>query len=333
MNYTVTVIDSDIQFECADGSTILDAARAAGWELPHSCRRGVCLNCAGCVIAGELKGAAPSKGDVLFCQAKPSSDLLIKPGSITRIDSSARKVVNVKVFRLERLTADVVYLHLRFPTGTRGRFKAGQYLEIILNNGERRSFSMANEPQFNDGIELHIRLVPGGYFSEQVVPTLETGKVLQVELPFGDFTFRGESQEPAVFVASGTGYAPIRSLILDAFRKKLPRPMTLYWGGRRREDLYMLQEPSLWQDKHAGFRFVPVLSEPDGAGVWSGRIGLVHRAVMDDFVSLAGHHVYACGVPAMVTAARADFLSARALPPSAFFSDVFVTTHPERPSP
>ena len=334
MAYTIRVAGCDIVFSCASGSTILDAARDAGYAMPYSCRNGVCGNCRGRICAGlidvpavldGITEAERAGGYTLFCQAKPCSDLEIAPREIQRIDPDARRQVSAKIYRIERPADDVALLQLRFAAGTRVRFRAGQYLQVLLEDGARRCFSMANPPQQSDGAHLHIRVVPGGRFSGEVLPRLTAGMTLRVELPYGDFFLRDASGKPAIFVASGTGFAPIKSILEDAFRRGVKRAMTLYWGARKRKDLYLMPLPQKWAVQQPAFRFVPVLSEEGPKDGWQGRTGLVHRAVMQDFPNLAGHEVYACGVPAMITAARREFEGQRALPTEDFHCDAFVT--------
>jgi NAD(P)H-flavin reductase/ferredoxin len=325
MTHTVRVAGRDIAFACAPDQPVLEAAEAAGWELPYSCRRGVCNTCLGRLVAGEAEAPPAQDGQILFCQARPRSDLEIAPREIVKLDPYARKTVLAKVLRVARAAEDVAAIQLRFPAGTKVKFKAGQYLEAILEDGARRSFSMANPPQQSDGALLHVRLVPGGRFAESVVPQLAPGRTLKVELPFGDFFLREGRARPAVMVARGTGFAPIRSILEDAFRRRLERDFVLYWGARRLRDLYEIELPRKWAAAQPRFRFVPVLSEPDPADAWQGRTGFVHKAVMADFATLADREVYACGVNAMVNAARRDFIDARGLAPEAFYCDAFVT--------
>ena len=323
MALTIRVAGSDIAFPCDEHSTILEAAQSAGYELPYSCRNGVCHSCKGRVSAGSFDGPVVEDRQVLFCQARPRSDLEIVPREIARIDPLARKSVAARVYRITRPSDDVAVLELRFPAGTRVKFKAGQYLQLLLPDGARRSFSMANPPSQSDGALLHVRTLRGGKFSGSVLPALAPGSTLQVELPFGDFFLREGGARPMLFVASGTGFAPIKSMLEDAFRRGVKRDMALYWGARTRKDLYALELPQAWVARHTHFRFVPVLSEPDPG--WEGRTGFVHRAVMEDFASLAMHQIYACGVTAMVNTARQDFLAQRGLPAEEFYCDAFVT--------
>lgn len=320
--FTIRVANTDIAFPGDADTSILESARRAGYEMPYSCRRGACASCRGLVRSGEIETPYPGDIYVLFCQARPKSDLEIVPREIRRIDPAAKSTIDAKVLRVVEVADDVRIVQLRFPPGVRAKFKAGQYLDVILADGGRRSFSMANTPQQSDVAVLHVRVVPGGRFSEQVLPTLAAGALLRVEIPAGDFWLR-ESGKPAVFVASGTGFAPIKSIIEDALRKKDPREMVLYWGARRQKDLYLADLPAKWASQCPQFRFVPVLSEPDPD--WGGRTGFVHCAAMEDYPSLAGREVYACGVTAMIDAARHDFTALCALPPDDFYCDAFVT--------
>jgi NAD(P)H-flavin reductase/ferredoxin len=328
-SFTIRVANTDIAFACDANTTILEAARQAGYEMPYSCQRGACASCRGLVKSGEIVTPYPGDLYVLFCQARPKSDLEIVPREIRRIDPAARSTIDAKVLRVVEAADDVRIVQLRFPPGVRAKFKAGQYLDVILADGARRSFSMANAPQQSDVAVLHVRVIPGGRFAEEVLPGLSTGGQLRIEIPSGDFWLR-ESAKPAVFVASGTGFAPIKSILEDAFRRKDPRQMVLYWGARRQKDLYLADLPAKWATLYPNFRFVPVLSEP-GAD-WAGRTGFVHRAVMEDHATLAGHQVYACGVTAMVDAARHDFVVERSLPADDFFCDAFVTPADPKPT-
>ena len=261
------------------------------------------------------------QGQVLFCNARPRSDLVIAPRSISKADPFARKTITARVFRLARLADDVMLVHLRFPAGIRVRFKAGQHLNLILDNGERRDFSMANPPRESDGVQLHIRHVPGGAFTGYVFNELKRGDHLRVEIPFGDFTLR-ESDKPILFVAGSTGFAPIKSMIEDMFIKGIERDMTLYWGARQRERALLRSAAKVGGASiraSSTCRCSPTSPEP---GI---RHDLVHRAV------LAGPSL-ACRLPGLCLrragddagAPRSDFLAA-GLPEDEFFADAFVT--------
>jgi NAD(P)H-flavin reductase/ferredoxin len=327
MAFTVSVQDTAFAFPCEANETVLDAAQRAGFEVPYSCRKGVCGTCMGRLVAGEVRafagealgGAERAAGNVLYCQTRPRSDLVIAPRSINKADPFARKTLTARVFRVVRPSDDVALVHLRFPAGVRVRFKAGQHLNLILDNGERRDFSMANPPAESDGVQLHIRHVPGGAVTGHIFNALKRGDRLRLEIPFGEFGLR-ESRKPILFVAGSTGFAPIASMIEDALRRGVDRDMTLYWGARRVPGLYS-GLPEKWQRQSSRFQYVPVLSEETATGF---RHGLVHRAVIEDHPSLARFQAYVCGVPAMTSVARRDFLAA-GLPEDEFFMDAFVT--------
>src|SRR5436305_6322318 len=300
MTFQVAVQNTEFHFPCEPNESVLDAAQRAGLEIPFSCRKGVCGTCKGRIISGEARafagdalGAAErAAGQVRFWNARPRSDLVIAPRSISKADPFARKTVEARVFRLQRLADDVMLLHLRFPAGIRAKFKAGQHLNLILDNGERRDFSMANPPRESDGTQLHIRHVPGGALTTYVFEKLARGDRLKLEVPFGDFTLR-ESRKPILFVAGSTGFAPIQSIIEDMFIKNIRRDMTLYWGARTLSGLYS-ELPHRWAAEHPHFKYVPVISDGPDPGI---RHNLVHKAVLEDHPRLAAFQTYVCGVP------------------------------------
>ncbi|MET8517905.1 2Fe-2S iron-sulfur cluster-binding protein [Streptomyces sp. NPDC005134] len=327
MMYQVDVADRGISFSCEPGETVLDAAERAGYTIPYSCRKGVCSTCEGTLVTGQadVRGQGTAEGPaeaVLLCQARPCSDVGIAPRRIAEWSAPARKTLTAKVHRVIRPAPDVVAVQLRLPTGQRAKFTAGQYLRVLLPDGDSRNYSMANPPHQNDTVLLHIRVVPGGRFSEGVVTGLEKGDLLTVELPYGEFSVDTESELPAVLLATGTGFAPVKSIVEDHIRHRAGRPLHLYWGGRREEDLYERDLAAGWAARLPWFTFTPVLSEP-GPG-WTGRTGWVHRAVLEDRPDLSGHEVYACGSPMMTGAAQQDFVSLAGLSPDRFHCDAFV---------
>jgi len=326
MTFTVSVEASDIEFPCEPGETVLDAAERAGYALPYSCRKGVCATCEGELRRGEVavgsRHIAGPSGDVLFCQARPLSDVLVHPRRIRRSDPDARKTVAAKVYRISRPVEDVAILQLRFPAGVRAKFLAGQYLRIKMPDGDTRNFSMANPPHESDGVQLHVRHVPGGVFSEGVLAKLRPGDTLDVELPYGDFHLRPDSDRPVVCLATGTGFAPLKSMVEDLIKRGNERLVHLYWGGRGQRDLYLADLPQKWAARAGWFKFIPVLSEPDPD--WNGATGLVHHAVLRDLADLSGWEVYACGNPLMIRQARRDFQTTAGLSDGDFFADPFV---------
>jgi CDP-4-dehydro-6-deoxyglucose reductase len=230
------------------------------------------------------------------------------------------KTLPGRVQRLERLADDVMVIYLKLPAAERLQFLAGQYLDFLLKDGSRRSFSMANAPHDDEFLQLHVRHVAGGSFTEHVFGRMKERDILRFQAPLGTFFLREDSDKPIVFVASGTGFAPIKSIIETAVRKAVTRPMTLYWGGRRPKDLYMDALARQWP-----IQYVPVISDALPEDGWNGRAGFVHRAVMQDFPDLSGHQVYACGVPIMVDSARKDFIAQCQLPEDEFYADSFTT--------
>jgi len=331
----VTLQPSGHQFEVEEGEAILAAALRQHFVLPYGCRNGACGSCKGRLLEGSIdygvyqKKALPdaekAQGKALFCQAKPLTDVVIEARIIGAAKDIAIKTLPCRVQKMERLADDVMILYFKLPANERLQFLAGQYIEFLLKDGSRRSFSMGNAPHDDELIQLHVRRVAGGQFTDHVFGKMKERDILRFEGPLGTFFMREESVKPIVFVASGTGFAPIKSIIEHAFHKGMTRPMVLYWGGRRPKDLYMHELPLKWVAEHPGFRYIPVISEPLPGDQWSGRSGFVHRAVMENFPDLSGHQVYACGVPVMVDAAQRDFIAQCRLPEDEFFADSFTT--------
>jgi CDP-4-dehydro-6-deoxyglucose reductase len=335
MTHQVTVQPSGHSFAVPEGETVLASALAAGFHLPYGCRNGACGSCKGKLLAGEIdygkyqQGALSdderAAGYALFCVARPLTDLTIEVRSIGAVKDIVVKKLPCRVHKLERVADDVIILHLKLPANERLQFLAGQYIEFILKDGSRRSFSMANAPHDDEFLQLHVRHVPGGTFTDHVFGAMKERDILRFEGPLGSF-FLQQSEKPILFVASGTGFAPIKAIVEDAFKKGVERPMTLYWGARRPKDLYLDELPRRWAaDRPRQFTYVPVISDALPEDQWTGRTGFVHRAVMEDFADLSGHQVYACGVPVMVESARRDFTHERGLPIDEFFADSFTT--------
>jgi CDP-4-dehydro-6-deoxyglucose reductase len=269
-----------------------------------------------------MSEAEKSAGMALFCQAKPLADLTIQCREIgAAVKGIQIKMLPARVVKMQRAAPDVMLLDLKLPAQERLRFLAGQYIDLLLQGGIRRSFSMANAPRDDGFLQLHLRDY-GGPFSQHVFGVMKEKDIIRFEGPFGTFFLREESAKPIVLVASGTGFAPIKAIVEHALATGVARPMTLYWGCRVRSDLYMHELAETWH-REGKLRYVPVLSEAPASDNWSGRTGFVHRAVMEDFPDLSGHQVYACGAPVMVEAAHRDFTSKCGLPDEEFFSDSF----------
>lgn len=336
MTVTVTVQPSGRQFTVEDDEFVLDAALRQAVVLPYGCKNGACGSCKGKVLQGEvdygsyqkraLTDLERSHGKALFCQARPLTDVVLEARAVGAVKGIQVKTLPCRVQTIERVADDVIVLRLKLPANERLKFLAGQFIEFLLKDGTRRSFSMANPPHEAGEIELHVRRVAGGQFTAHVFEKMKERDILRFEGPLGVFFLREESAKPVVLVASGTGFAPIKALIEDAFHRGIARPMTLYWGGRRPKDLYMNALAERWAREHPEqFKYVPVISDGLPEDAWHGRTGFVHRAVMQDFPDLSGHQVYACGVPVMVEAAQRDFIAACGLLEDEFFADSFTT--------
>lgn len=338
MSFKVTVLPSQHQFTVEDGQSVLDAALAAGIVLPYSCRNGACSTCKGKVVTGEFEpghGAMQvlseeerNEGYALFCQARPLSDLVIEAHEVRMASDIQIRKMPSRVMSMEKLADDVMVISLQLPTTDPFRYYPGQYLDFILKDGRRRSYSMATPPNEANLVELHIRHTPGGAFTDHVfgagATQMKLREILRVEAPLGSFFLR-ESDKPIVFLASGTGFAPIKAMIEHMIATGSSRPARLYWGGRRPKDLYMDALARSWESRLPDFRYVPVVSDALPEDGWQGRTGFVHRAVMDDIPDLSGHQVYACGAPVMVESARHDFCSSCGLPEDEFYADAFTT--------
>ncbi len=337
MPHRITIKSSGHTFTVNDGETVLAGALREGLIIAYSCRSGTCGTCKGKLLEGRIDygtyqeqamtAAEKDAGMALFCRAKPHTDLLIECREIgTAAKGIQIKLLPARVVKMERLAPDVMLLELKLPANEKLPFLAGQYIDLLVRQVTRRSFSMANAPHDDALLQLHLRDY-GGPFSRHVFDKMKEKDILRFEGPFGTFFLREDSDKPIVLVASGTGFAPIKAIIEHALHKGSKRPMTLYWGCRVRPDLYLHDLAEGWQ-REGKLRYVPVLSDAPASDNWNGRTGLVHRAVMEDFPDLSGHQVYACGAPVMVDAARRDFTAQRRLPELEFFSDSFTAAAP-----
>lgn len=314
------------------GETLLDAGLRQDINLPYECRNGGCGACKCTVLAGKvdpglyqpsaLSAEELAQGKVLLCCATALDDAEIE------YEASAAapefKEYRGRVVKMEKLTYDVMRVLLKLPEGQQIPFKAGQYINVILDDGQRRAFSFANPPHEAEFVELQIRLMKGGRFTTHVFEKMKEGDEVRFEGPIGDFSLR-ESQRPIVFVAGATGFAPVKSMVEDAFQRGLKREIHLYWGVRQLRDLYLPELPRQWARDHANFHFIPVLSEPAPEDVWNGRTGLVHQAILEDFPELKGHEIYACGSVRMVEAIF-PFLKSHGAEDGACFSDAFTVS-------
>ncbi len=333
--FQITVQPSGRQFQVDAGESILAAAIRQGVGMPYGCKDGACGSCKckkleGTVVHGPHQSKALSAeeeaaGYVLACCAVPQTDVTLESRQVTDESAFPIKKMPSRVTTLQKASHDVMIVTLQLPANDVFRYHAGQYVEFILRDGARRSYSMANAPHNGPHVELHIRHMPGGKFTDHVFGAMKEKEILRVEGPYGSFYLREDSDKPMVLLASGTGFAPIKALIEHLQAKGNQRPATLYWGGRRPADLYM----DAWVRERVAelpwLSYVPVVSDALPEDGWTGRTGFVHRAVMADFPDLSGHQVYACGAPIVVDSARAEFSAQCGLPVDEFYADSFTT--------
>ena len=360
-SHKVQIQPSGREFTVAPGQSVLGAALDAGLTLPHACKDGACGTCKGRVLSGQVRhgphAAAALSGDEetagysLLCVAQALTDLVVEVRIPESLDGVVARKMPARIEHIEWVARDVAILSLRLPASENLYFRAGQYVDFILPDGVRRSYSIASLPGSGGPIEFHIRHMPGGTFTDALFglhgPQVKERGILRLEGPLGSFYLREQGSEPIVLLASGTGFAPVKAIAETIFARGLnrddpqsgrrARPVVLYWGARTRADLYLDALPRRWEEEQPNFRYVPVLSEPDAppapgapapaqpAPPWTGRTGLVHHAVMEDLPDLSGHHVYACGVPVMVQSAHRDFIAICHLRDENFFSDAFVS--------
>jgi len=338
MSFSVTLQPANRSFSVERDEPILAAAIQQGIGLPYGCRDGACGSCKSRLLEGRvvhgahqlkaLSQAEEDAGYILTCCATPQTDCVVEARSVPGAGEFPVLKMPTRVLALERPAPDVALLRLQLPANQNLQYRAGQYIEFLLQGGARRPYSMANAPGHlgsPPAIELHIRHMPGGLFTDHVFGAMKVKDILRIEGPFGSFFLREDSAKPIVLLASGTGLAPIKALIEQMQSQGSQRPAVLYWGCRSRADLYL----HTWCEQAAAgmptLRYVPVLSEPNPEDGWSGRTGFVHQAVMADLPDLAAHQVYACGAPVMVEAARRDFAQRCGLPAEEFFADSFTS--------
>ncbi len=330
MTHTVTLQASGRQFHVAPGESILEAAQHAGLALPYSCLSGVCGSCKATLIEGDcayprnppaaLNAAEQQRHQILLCQAVPTSDLLIAAREVASLADMPHRGFTLELVEKTLLGTDVACLRLRDANGEHMRRLPGQYLDVLLENGKRRAFSIANAPHEGEHIELHVRRVAGGGFTSHVFDQMPLGAVWQVEGPLGTFVPREDSERPILMVAGGTGFAPVKALIEHFLHLGSRRPITLYWGARAASDLYLRALPERWMRDVPTLRFVPVIADADEAeGL---RVGLIHEAVLDDHADLSAFDIYMSGPPAMIDAGRRGFVEA-GLPEERLYYDSF----------
>jgi CDP-4-dehydro-6-deoxyglucose reductase len=338
--HTVRIEPQGRVLRVAPDQPVLEAALAAGLNLPHSCKSGHCSCCRARLIAGEIRypsgrppgisAAEERSGHVLLCQARALSDLTVEARLIASVTDVEIKTLPCRIAALTPLASDVLQVMLRLPAVERLRFHAGQYLDVLLESGRRRSFSIASPPHDSELLELHVRRVNGGGFTERLFGAadgnardapLGVGSLLRIEGPIGQFSYR-DGGGPVLMVAGGTGFAPLKSMLRHALEAGTRRDIQLYWGARHRQDVYQERLVLEWLRLNPQLKFTAVLSEPTPAEAAHTRVGLVHEAVLADHRDLSAFEVYAAGPPAMIEAIRSSF-PRHGLAPERLYFDSF----------
>ena len=331
MSHQVTIKNSGHSFDVRPSQTVLQAAIEAGINLPYGCRNGACGSCKAKLVSGKvfhndyqssaMSDAELAVGNALLCCAMALEDLVIECREVGGLAGIKPRILPARVAKKEQLSHDVIALHLQLPASERLQFLAGQYVEFILKDGKRRAFSIANAPHDSDFLQLHIRVIPNGVFSEYVANELQEKAILRLEAPFGNFFLRENSDKPIIFVAGGTGFAPVKGIIEHMLHNNIKRDIILYRGARQLQDLYMHELCEKWAELMPNVTYIPVISEPEGDN-WQGRTGLVHDAVLADVKDLSVYQAYVCGAPGMCEVAHNTFV-AQGLNADEFFSDAF----------
>lgn len=332
MSWEVELKRSGKTFVVEENETVLAAALRNHIGLPYGCRDGACGSCRAVLVSGDveygeqypaaLEGDDVPAGSVILCQARPRSRLVIDAEELDRVAGLEPRILPCRVVSLNKLAHDVMEIRLKLPQNQRLRYLAGQYIDILLSGGKRRSYSLANSPDNDELLQLHVRQVEGGLFTTQVFTRMKEKDLLRLRGPMGTFFLRPENTEPVILVAGGTGFAPMQAILEQQLHQSTSLPISLYWGVRSLRDLYRHEQCVRWEKDHPGFHYIPVLSEPDKNDDWQGQTGWVHEAILRDHADLSGYQVYVAGPPVMVKAVRKAFIAA-GLRPDRLYSDSF----------
>jgi CDP-4-dehydro-6-deoxyglucose reductase len=333
--FSVTVEPSGRVFSASSDETVLTAGIRQGIGLPYGCKDGACGSCKCKMLSGKvLHGAHQTKaltpeeeaaGFVLTCCAMPQSDVILESLQVSELGAFPIKKLPTRVSAMGRVSDDVMIVKLQLPANDTFQYHAGQYVDFLLRDGSRRSYSMANAPADGAQMELHIRHMPGGRFTDHVFGAMKEKEILRIEGPFGSFFLREDSEKSIVMLASGTGFAPIKALLENMVTKGIHRPTSLYWGGRRPSDLYLNAWVAELARNHPWLTYIPVISDAWPQDAWNGRTGFVHLAVLQDVPDLSGYQVYACGAPIVVESAQKDFITIGHLPEDEYYADAFTS--------
>lgn len=316
MTHTIRLTNSEVSYPAGEDEDLLAAALRNGIIIPHNCRNGFCGSCRGRIVSGDvdpgevreevISATEQGQGYILCCQARPRSDIELEIETIDALADIEIKTLPTRIRRLERLSEDVMRMVLTLPPNESLQFHAGQYIDVLMRDGRRRSFSMASAPGRGNELEFHIRKVPGGAFTTQLFEELKEKDMLRIQGPFGTFYLR-DSERPAILIGGGTGLAPLKSMLEEVMEQGCDRPLHLFWGARSRSDLYLHDEVEHWARELGCLSYTPVLSDPAAEDDWHGETGWVHEAVLRHYPDLTGYDVYASGPPPMIDAIQLVF--------------------------
>jgi len=331
MSFTITNQKTGSQFVAEADEPILDAALRQGIVFPYSCRGGTCGSCKAQLVSGEVQYENQPRaiteeerqaGKALLCQARAGTDITLDSNEIAASNAIEIKMLPCRVSELQPLAHDVMLMKLKLPASQNFNYLPGQYIDIMLRDGRRRSFSLASRANPGQELELHIRHVPGGHFTSRVFDSVKVKDLLRFQGPFGTFFLREDSTAPVILMAGGTGLAPIKAILEKVFDENSSREFRLFWGVRQARDLYFHEQLLAWVEQHPNFRYVPVLSEPLADDDWQGETGFVHETVLKEVPDMSAYEVYTCGPPVMIEAARSRFPAA-GLDPDRLYFDSF----------
>ena len=328
----ISIANSSRSFEAAADQPLLEAAADAALNLPSRCKGGNCGACKARLVHGEihhpngpplgLSGADIAEGLILLCQARARTDLTLQTLEMRAADAAGPRRLPCRIERSIPLSHDVMGLFLRLPIAEAFTFEAGQYLDILLPGGRRRSFSIASPPHDARPLELHIRRVAGGEFTDRLFHEDMREGLLTIEGPLGKFTYRAREgvAPPMLLIGGGTGLAPLMSILRHVIENGIERDMQLFWGVRSECDLYAQATLEHLSRRAAALSYTPVLSEPTPA--WRGLTGWVHEAAFAALEDLESIEVYAAGPPAMIAAIQREY-AARGCDASRLYFDSF----------
>ncbi|MCP4990651.1 MAG: 2Fe-2S iron-sulfur cluster binding domain-containing protein [Colwellia sp.] len=339
MKYQVT-IDEKKSFDCADNSDLISAAKAQNVAMPSGCCGGECGGCVAKLTSGEinyqsgyqakiLSKAQQDAGMIVCCMAEPKSDLSLVCQQQDKIATPEQKTM--QVVAKNQLSDDVLQLVLSSKDQQKLTFRAGQFVEILLAEGETRCYSIANadvaDSQFSKAIELHIKQRPQGLFSDITCNNLSIGEQVELTMPLGNFYWRKELNKPIILAATGTGFAPIQGILQEIFHSTPEQEIHFYWGCRDEQDLYAHQQLLTWQKQFKQFHYTPVLSQANDS--WQGHTGHIHQAIVGHHTELSSFVIYLAGSEIMIKKTR-QVLSAFGMNQAQLFCDLFLPATSEK---